>query len=100
MSSFRKAYILRKGGFLILKKLFHFAPLIEIENCQLFKIHGNYKFKEASSSHCQFVYEDFDIVIEGERIHIDLMREMELIIRIKGLLQLKMQKQEKSYEKY
>lgn len=77
-----------------MKKLFHYSPLIEIENCHQFKFIGDYQFLEASNTHCQFTYENYSMTIQGEKIHIDLMREKEIIIRVEKLVNLNMEKQE------
>lgn len=82
-----------------MKKLFHLSPLIEIENCKHFKIIGNYEFLEVSSTHCKFLYENFLITIKGKTIHIELLKDEIVIIRVEQLNTLEMIKQEKKNEK-
>lgn len=82
-----------------MRKLFQLEPLIEINNCQHLKIIGNYEFLEASTNHCKFKYEQFFITIKGNKIHIDLLKEKELIIRVEQLNNIEMTKQEKENEK-
>lgn len=78
-----------------MRKLFQLKPLIEIEDCKFFKIIGKYEFLEVSSNHCKFVYEDFLITMKGETIHIDLLKDEQLIIRVDQLNHIEMTKQEK-----
>lgn len=73
-----------------MRKLFQFKPLIEIEECQHFKFIGNYEFLEASSNHCKFLYQNLFITIKGKSIHIDLLKNEELIIRVEHLSNFEM----------
>lgn len=82
-----------------MKKLFHLSPLIEIDNCEHFKIIGKYEFLEASAEHCKFLYENFLITIKGKTIHIELLKDEIVIIRVEQLNTLEMKKQEKKNEK-
>jgi len=76
-----------------LKKLFQADPLIEIVNSSQLRLIGSYKFLEASEQHCSFIYEDFLILIKADRVHIDVLKEVEFIIHVENLLSLDMKRQ-------
>jgi len=82
-----------------LKKLFQADPLIEIVNSSQLRLIGTYKFLEASERHCSFIYEDFLILIKANRVHIDVLKEVEFIIHVENLLSIEMKRQVNDYEK-
>ncbi|MFC7684636.1 hypothetical protein [Ureibacillus sp. GCM10028918] len=82
-----------------MKKLFQTDPLIEIVNSRQLRLIGTYKFLEASEQHCSFIYEDFSILIKANRVHIDVLKEVELIIHVENLLSFEMKRQVNDYEK-
>ncbi|QCR32927.1 hypothetical protein [Lysinibacillus sp. SGAir0095] len=76
-----------------MKKLFQTDPLIEIVNSSQLRLIGTYKFLEASEQHCSFIYEDFSILIKANRVHIDVLKEIEFIIHVDNLLSIEMKRQ-------
>ena len=76
-----------------MKKLFQADPLIEIVNSSQLRLIGSYKFLEASEQHCSFIYEDFLILIKADRVHIDVLKEVEFIIHVENLLSIEMKRQ-------
>ncbi|HWK24409.1 MAG TPA: hypothetical protein VNS08_15380 [Ureibacillus sp.] len=82
-----------------MKKLFQADPLIEIVNSSQLRLIGTYKFLEASERHCSFIYEDFLILIKANRVHIDVLKEVEFIIHVENLLSIEMKRQVNDYEK-
>ena len=82
-----------------MKKLFQADPLIEIVNSSQLRLIGTYKFLEASERHCSFIYEDFSILIKANRVHIDVLKEVEFIIHVEELISIEMKRQVTDYEK-
>jgi len=82
-----------------LKKLFQADPIIEIVNSSQLRLIGTYKFLEASERHCSFLYEDFSILIKANRVHIDVLKEVEFIIHVEELISIEMKRQVTDYEK-
>nr|WP_106780004.1 hypothetical protein [Lysinibacillus timonensis] len=76
-----------------MKKLFQTEPLFELFNCNELKIIGKYKFLEASEHHCAFMYEHFRIHVKAKKVHIDVLKVEELIIRVEDLQSIEMKKQ-------
>ncbi|MBM7607040.1 hypothetical protein QUF56_15110 [Ureibacillus composti] len=82
-----------------MKKLFQYEPIIEINKCRQFKMIGNYTFLEASEQHCTLIYEKFLIVIKAKRVHIDVLKDEEIIIRVEELTDVEMKRQVDQHEK-
>ncbi|HWL12823.1 MAG TPA: hypothetical protein VNQ57_07505 [Ureibacillus sp.] len=82
-----------------MKKLFQADPIIEIVNSSQLRLIGTYKFLEASERHCSFLYEDFSILIKANRVHIDVLKEVEFIIHVEELISIEMKRQVTDYEK-
>lgn len=91
-------HILCEKGAFFLKKLFQTDPIMEIINCRQFRMIGDYKFLEASEQQCSFIYEKFFILIKAKRVHIDVLKEEELIIHVEELTSIEMKRQVDDYE--
>lgn len=78
-----------------MKKLFQSEPMIEMMNTSQIRIIGNYKFIEASEAHCKFYYEDFLVKIEASSVHINVLREEEIIVHVDELKYFEMKRQVK-----
>ncbi len=76
-----------------MKKLFQTEPLLELFNCNELKLIGQYKFLEASSEHCAFLYEQFYIQVKAKKVHIDVLKVEELILHVEDLESIEMKKQ-------
>ncbi|KGR78538.1 hypothetical protein [Ureibacillus manganicus] len=76
-----------------MKKLFQTEPLLELFNCNELRIIGQYKFLEASSGHCLFLYEQFYIQVKAKKVHIDVLKVEELILHVEDLESIEMKKQ-------
>lgn len=75
-----------------MKKLFQTDPFIEIVNTSQLRIVGSYQFLEASEEHCSFIYENFSVLIKAKRVHIDVLKQEELLLRVENLKLIEMKK--------
>lgn len=82
-----------KGRAVFLKKLFQADPIIEMLNCRQLRMIGNYKFIEASEKHCKFYYEGFLVLIEAKQVHINVLKEDELLVHVDHLMYFEMKRQ-------
>jgi hypothetical protein len=76
-----------------LKKLFQIDPIIEMMNCRQLRMIGNYKFLEASEHHCKFYYEGFLVMIEADKVHINVLKEEEILVHVDQLKNFEMKRQ-------
>lgn len=81
-----------------MKKLFQTEPVIELLNCRLLRITGNYKFIEASERHCKFYYEDFLVTVKADRVHINVLKEEEILVHVDQLNDFELKRQVKENE--
>ena len=75
-----------------MKKLFQTDPFIEIVRASQLKIIGAYQFLEASEEHCRFIYENFSVYIKAKKVHIEVLKEEEFLLRVESLMVIEMKK--------
>jgi|SRR5690554_6265441 len=92
------AYNWCKGGQFFLKNLFQTDPIIEMMNCRQLRMIGNYKFLEASEKHCKFYYEDFLVTLYGKEVHINVLKDEEILVHVEDLENFEMKRQVKRNE--
>lgn len=78
-----------------MKKLFQTEPIIEMMNCSQIRMIGSYKFIEASPEHCRFYYEGFLVTIKAASVHINVLREEEILVHVDELKYFEMKRQVK-----
>ncbi|MED3661522.1 hypothetical protein [Ureibacillus terrenus] len=76
-----------------MKKLFQYDPFIEMLNCRQLRIIGDYKFLEASEHHCKFYYEGFLVTIEAGTVHINVLKDEEILVHVDELKYFEMKRQ-------
>lgn len=62
-------------------------------NCRQLRMIGHYNFVEASEKHCKFFYEDFLVTIEADEVHINVLKDEEILVHVEKLNHLVMERQ-------
>lgn len=66
---------------------------MELFKCNELRIIGQYKFLEASSQHCAFLYEQYHVQVKAKKVHIDVLKVEELLLHVEDLESIEMKKQ-------
>lgn len=75
-----------------MKKLFQLAPLLELNAYETLKIIGPYRLELVGDHGCRFSHGQFSVSLEGEQFEIVALQEEQVLLMIRGLQKMSIQK--------